>query len=189
MIDILDPNNISIINRDKLTFLYRQKLIPSDEIYDFTYTITDEEENNSSSQNSSSLSSNSPSSPQLGAILNSILNNINVNVVFPPKISMSGKNYLFRKRKKILDWKLFKAGIYNENDTPIKMLHDGMFVLINAGLEHGETIYFNDEEVTMSTGQNIVKLVKKDEIVNVNVGLSEDNIVLIWFVVHYELEE
>jgi len=174
MIDILDPQNISIINKDKFTFLYRQKLVAFDEMYDFSYAVSEEDPNDPNYKEN------------IDEMLKVITNSINVNVIFPPKIVIEGKNYLFRKKRKTLNWKHFKAGVYNEEDIPIKVEHNGIFVMINAGLEHGETVYFNDEEVTISTNQSIVKLVKKDEIVNINAALSEDHIILIWFVVYYE---
>lgn len=168
MIDILDPKYISIINKDKRLFLYKQKLVPSDELYEFNYCVTENHED-------------------VKKTLDTILNSINHNVKFPNRIIMDKQIYLYRKKRKILEWKLFKAGVYTEDDTVIKIANDGIFVLLNASLDHNETIFLNDEEITISVNQSLVKLVKKDDIINLNASLSEEHILLIWFTLNYEL--
>lgn len=171
MIDLLDPKYITIIDKNNLLFLSTKPLVSSDLSYGFQRQ----------------LSKNKPD--LYHKTINEISSFINKNVKFPNQILLDGKPHLFRRKKREFKWQLFPAGKFNEDNITFKIPYDGIFVLMNFSMDQGERIYINDTPIEINTSNNVIKLVRKNEVVEINSSLSEDNIVLVWFVVFYELSE
>jgi len=167
----MDHQKITIINKDQLLFLSSKHIIPSDVFYNFHRQI---------------VKNKTDSYPNT---LIEIGNIINKNVQFPAKLIIGGKPHLFRRKKREYKWQLFQAGQYNEDDISLVMPYSGMLVMSNISLNSDERIYINELPIEVNPHNNIIKLVQKNEVVKLNSSLSEDDVLLIWFVVFYEQSE
>lgn len=168
MVDILDIKKITIIDKDNYLFKSDTKILESDKTYSLHHNLIN----------------NLPHDD----ILQDIGNDINKTVKFPPKIILDGKTYLFRRKKRTYQYELYKPGTFHD-DKIIVTESAGMFVLINLSLDHDENIYINDNPISINPNINVIKLVRKDEKISLNSSISEEHVLLIWFVVYYELSE
>jgi len=171
MVDIMEHKEIRIIDKSQLLFISQKQLIPSDIFYAFHRQVV---------KNKTDLYPNT---------LTEITNIINKNVQFPAKLILGGKPHLFRRKKREYNWKLFPAGKYNEEDIELIMPYSGMLVLVNISLNSDERVYLNDIPIEVNPHNNIIKLVSKNDVIKINSSLSEDDVLLLWFVVYYECSE
>lgn len=178
MIDLLDPKKISIISKESQIFKSTQHLISDDLTYYFTYQISKYTAKSDDKYKAMYLNS-----------LDNISREINRNTNFPSQLMINGKKHLFRRTKREYHYNIFKPNEYHEFDIEVIAPNSGLFVLVNLSLDYGETLYINDNTVEVNTGNNIIKIVNKGELIKINASLSEESVVVIWFTVLYEESE